>query len=151
MLLRFHQRQAPERFSQTARIGAYSLSLRSAFAFRLLFPYGLSVMSCPVFEALADDTLDHTRGTLYVIYAQPNAIAIAEIELRQIAVQMLLATVLVDALHAALEDRVVALNRIGADYPFALIANVFIVAVLDSFVAGKPLAYIIVVARFISH
>src|SRR5208282_6665109 len=103
MPLRSHQRQVPERFSQTARIGAYSLSLGSAFAFRLLFPYGLSVMSCPIFEALADDALNHARGTLHVLYAQPNAIAIAEIKFRQIAVQMLLATVLVDALHAAIE------------------------------------------------
>jgi hypothetical protein len=35
----------------------------------------------------------------------------AEIKLRQIAMQMLFATVLVDALHAALEDAVEALHR----------------------------------------
>ena len=54
-------------------------------------------------------------GPLNVIYAQPNAIGIAEIKLREIAVQVLLAAMLVDALHAALEDRIVALDGVGAD------------------------------------
>ena len=70
-------------------------------------------MSLPIGEPLADDALNGARGTLYVIYAQPDAVAIAEIELRQIAVQMLLAAMLVDALHAALEDRVVAFDGVG--------------------------------------
>src|SRR2546429_8820318 len=54
-LLRFRHNQAYERSEQTARILACQLSLASSFAFRLLFPYGLSRMSCPVFETLADD------------------------------------------------------------------------------------------------
>ena len=54
-------------------------------------------------EAFAYDPFHGPRGTLNVVYAKPDAIAIAEIELREIAVQMLLAAMLVDALHAALE------------------------------------------------
>jgi hypothetical protein len=99
MPLRFRQRQAFERSPQTARIAACHLSLVSAFAFRLLFPYGLSDMS--VFEALPDNVLHRASGALYVIYAESNTVAIAEIELRQIAVQVFLLAMLIDTLHAA--------------------------------------------------
>jgi hypothetical protein len=44
---------------------------------------------------------------------------------------MLLRAVLIDALHAALEDRIVAFNRVGRNQPFALTANVFFLAVVD--------------------
>ena len=92
-----------------------SVIFGSAFAFRRLFPYGLSVTSCSISEPLADDTFYRAFGALHIIYAKPDAIAIAEIKLRKIAVQMLLAAMLVDAFHAALEDRIVAFNGIGAD------------------------------------
>ena len=107
-------------------------------AFRLL-PYGLSVTSRPIGQPLADDALHGAGGALHVIYAEPNAIAIAEIELRQIAVQMLLAAMLVDALHAALEDRVVAFDGVGADddRSASSYADVFLVAVLDGLVARE--------------
>jgi len=45
-----------------------------------------------------------------ILDAKPGTVSIAEIELGQIAVQVLLAAMLVDALHAAFEDRVIALN-----------------------------------------
>ena len=46
---------------------------------------------------------------------QAHAVAIAEIEFAKIAVQMLLAAMLIDALHAALEDRKVAFDGVGVD------------------------------------
>src|ERR687897_514549 len=96
MPLHFHHSQAHERSLQTVRIVACLVSSGSAFAFRLLFPYGLSRISrCSVREALADDALDRPLGALNVIYAQPNAIT-AEIEFRQVAMQVLLGAVLVD-------------------------------------------------------
>ncbi len=70
-------------------------------------------MSRSIGEPLADDTHKGALGTLHVIYAKPNAVAIAEIEFAQIAVQMALAAMLVNALHAALEDRVIALKGVG--------------------------------------
>ena len=52
-------------------------------------PYGLSVTRRSIGEAFYNDPLHSTCGALHVIYAKLDAIAIAEIELRKIAVQML--------------------------------------------------------------
>ena len=70
-------------------------------------------MSLPVGEPLADDALNGPRSALNVIYAKPDAIGIAEIELGSIAVQMFFAAMLVHALHAALEHRIVILDGVG--------------------------------------
>src|SRR4051794_36929530 len=100
-----HRLQAYERSQQTARIGACHSSLASVFVFRLLFPYGLSVVRRRVGQSLSDDALHGAGGAFCIVYAQPHPIGIAEIELREIAVQMLLAAMLVNPDHAALEDR----------------------------------------------
>jgi hypothetical protein len=96
MLLRFHYTQSSGRFDETARIGP-RLSSVAYFLVFLFFPYGRSAVSRSIGEALPDDTFDCPLGALYVIYAKPHAIAISEIELRQIAVQVLLAAMLIDA------------------------------------------------------
>ena len=57
-------------------------------------------------------------------YAKRNAVAIPKIKLGKITVQMLLAAVLIHALHAALENRVVTFDRVRMDFNRA---NVFIV------------------------
>ena len=122
------------RFSGTARtVFSYS-ALPSFLAWRLL-PYGLSVTRRRIGEAFAYDSLYGARSSLHVIYAEPNAIAIAEIKFRQIAVQMLLTAMLVDAFHAALKNRIVTFDCIGVD---VAITDVFVGAVLDGVVAGKP-------------
>jgi hypothetical protein len=114
----FLRRQYPvrERFAGTAHIDLfYFLALSPSFALRLL-PYGLSVISrCSVSKPLSDDALYRAGSALNVIYAKPNAIGIAEIELREIAVQMLFIAMLVDTLHAALENRIEALDGVGVD------------------------------------
>src|SRR4051812_2196879 len=98
MLLRFHCIQAYERFQQTARIGAYPRSLEFAFVFRLLFPYGLSVTSGPIRETFAHDSFQRQFGAMHVVYAEANAVAIAEIKFREIAMQMLFCAMLIDSL-----------------------------------------------------
>jgi hypothetical protein len=60
---------------------------------------------------LPTNALEGARGPLVVVNAESNALAITKIELGKIAMEMLLAAMLVHALHAALEDRVVALDR----------------------------------------
>ena len=117
----FHcQCQAYERLHETARIEpSYSVWVE-ALALRLL-PYGLSVMRRSIGEALSNNAFNCTPGALYVIYAEPNAIAIAEVKFREIAVRMLFLAMLIDALHAALEDRIVTLDDVGVDdatHPF---------------------------------
>jgi len=79
-------------------------------------------MSRSIGKALSDDAFDGAFGALYVIYAETNAIGTAEIKLAQIAVQMLLCAALIDAFHAALEDRIVAFDGIGMD----VAANIFL-------------------------
>jgi hypothetical protein len=60
----------------------------NAFAFRLLFPYGLSVSRRPISQTLADDASQSAFGTLYIVYAKPNAVAIAEIKLGKVTMQV---------------------------------------------------------------
>ena len=72
MLLRFRRSRAYERFQQTARIVVCPLSSAFAFAFRLLFPYGLSVSRRPISQTLADDASQSAFGTLYIVYAKPK-------------------------------------------------------------------------------
>src|ERR1035438_8928856 len=66
-------------------------------------------------EPFPDNTLQRALGALGVIYAEFDAIAMAEIELCDIAMQMLLGAMLVNAFHAALENAVVSLSRIDTD------------------------------------
>jgi hypothetical protein len=128
MHLRIHHTQASERFAGTARIALFA----SAFyvlvlALCRLLPYGRSLISRSIGETLSNDTFDCALGAFHVIYAEPNAIGIAEIEFAQVAVQMPFAAMLVDTLHAALEDRIVAFNCVGVDDP----THVFADAVID--------------------
>jgi hypothetical protein len=131
MLPRTHRNQAHERFVETARIALFA----SAFYFLVLvlcplLPYGRSLTSCSIGEALSNNSLDCQFCALRVIYAEPDSIAIAEIEFGKVAVQMLLAAMLVDAFHAALEDRIVAFNGVCVDDP----THVFADAVIDGLV-----------------
>ena len=116
MHLQIHRNQASERYLGTARTALFA----SAFyvfvlVLYLLLPYGRSLRSRSIGEAFPNDAFDRALGALYVIYAKPNAIAIAKIEFGKVAVQMAFAAMLVDAFHTALEDRKVAFNGVGVD------------------------------------
>lgn len=52
---------------------------------------------------------------LCVIDAKSHTVVIPEVELDKVAVEVVLCAVLIDALHAALEDGEVALNSVGVD------------------------------------
>ena len=81
-------------------------------------------------EALAHDALEAFRGAFTSLIAKRNAVVVAEIKLGQIAVQCFFAAMLIDALHAALEDREVAFNRVGVD----VAAHVFVWLVVHGLV-----------------
>lgn len=66
-------------------------------------------------EALALTALDRRNGAIRVIVPKRGTVVIAEVKFRQIAMQMLLGTVLVYAAHSALKDRKIAFNRVGRD------------------------------------
>ena len=54
--------------------------------------------------------LHSKRRTVAIIKAKRNAVIEAEIVFSQVAMQMLFATVLIDALHAAFENREIAFD-----------------------------------------
>jgi hypothetical protein len=60
-----------------------------------------------------------------------------EVEFREIAVQMLLGTVLVGAEYSALENLEIAFNRVGRDDGISLASDVFVLLVVDGIVARK--------------
>ena len=49
-------------------------------------------------------------GAGFVVHAKPDAVAIAKIKFREIAVKVLLFAVLIHTLHSVLEDRIIAFN-----------------------------------------
>src|SRR5689334_22152101 len=63
-------------------------------------------------QPLALGALDRLLGALAVFDAECLAHVVAELEFGQIAVQVLLAAVLIDALHPALENREVSLDGV---------------------------------------
>ena len=58
----------------------------------------------PIRETLASRTLHSKRGTFAIVEAKFNAVIETEIIFGKVAMQMLLAAVLINAAHAALED-----------------------------------------------
>lgn len=80
-----------------------------------------------------------------VVHAQRRTVGIPEVELSQIAVQMLLAAVQIDALHAALEDAERAFDGVGVDDGGG-VPDVLALAVVGGLVSGEGLADADVVA-----
>jgi hypothetical protein len=158
MFLRSHRSQASERSFGTARIEPCQSSAVCFLALRL-FPYGLSVTSGAVREALAHDSFRRALGAFHVVHAKPNAIVIPEIEFGQVAVQVFFLAVLVDAFHAALENREVAFGGIGVNgHGLAArkhfdvgIADVLFVTVVDRVMHAEPLSGLGVPASLIGH
>src|SRR5207248_11749774 len=83
--------------------------------------------------------------------SEPDTIGIAEIELRQVAVQVLLGAMLINALHAALEDRIEAFDGIGMNGALALVPDVFLIGVTNGVMTGKFLAYATIQGSLIGH
>src|SRR5436190_4289385 len=83
--------------------------------------------SCLVGETLANDTTEHLVGASRIIAAVRNAVAVAELELGKIPVQVLLGAELIDAAHPALEDGKRALDGVGSH----VTAHIFLVVVHD--------------------
>ena len=82
-------------------------------------------------QAFANDAFERTIRALHVINAQPDPVAVAKIKLGKIAVQVFFLAMLVNAFHAALEDRIVAFDRVAVND-----RTVFRVA--DVFASGVP-------------
>src|SRR3954454_18317655 len=85
-----------------------------------------------------------------IVNAKRDAVVVAELELGQIAAQVLLVAMLVDAFHAALEEPEIAFDGIGMNGGIFK-RNILSYAVIDRIMAGKLLAYLGVVFRLIGH
>jgi len=95
-------------------------------------------------------TFDHGKQLVVALGvgdAKSGAAIVAEIEFRQVAVKMGFTAMLVDANHAAFEDRKYVLNRVRMDRLFALVANVFALRMIGRLVRGVFLAGARVEAR----
>src|SRR3954468_4438643 len=98
-------------------------------------------------QPLANDAPDRTRSTLSVVDTKSNAVAVPEIKFAEITVQMVLGAMLIDALHAPLEDRKISFNGVSMSYP----AHPFLFGMVDGFVSGEPLSDIGIGPQFVSH
>lgn len=109
------------------------------------------MLSCsdgwPECQALADDPAQRAIRPCRVIHAQLDPVAVAEIELGHVAVQVLLRAVLVNALHAALEHAVEPLNRVRVRQAPHILAR----AMTGEIVGGEQLAEGVVLACLIRH
>jgi hypothetical protein len=95
-------------------------------------PSGLP-MSRSLSEPLADYAANCAIGALYIVDAERDPVAVAEIEFGEIAVKVFLADVLIDAVDSALQDREVIFGGIGRD----IAANVFLLRVVHGAVTGE--------------
>ena len=76
-----------------------SLQRRKRFALKR----NVSLVRRSIGQTLADDALGQLVRAVGIVYAERNAVVVAEIELREITVQMLFGTMLVGPAHTALE------------------------------------------------
>lgn len=74
-------------------------------------------------QALTNDLKQRNAHAVGVINPKSNAVVVAEVIFGKVAVQVVLAVVLVDALEAALEDREEALDCIGVRVATAILAG----------------------------
>ena len=99
-------------------------------------------------EPLADRTPQREIGACHIIYAEPHPIGIAEVEFREVPVQMLLCAMLIDAFHATFEHAEIAFDSIGVDgirlaareHHRIGVAHIFILAVTNRRMASKVTA-----------
>jgi len=110
-------------------------------------------------QPLADDAFQSDIGACSIIYAEFDAIGISEIKFTKIAMQMLLAAMLIDALHAALKDGEIAFDSVGVDHIWlsvrkchsVCVADIFIFAMIDGGMPSEVIAELIVGRQFIGH
>jgi hypothetical protein len=77
----------------------------------------------PVHQALAFHAFHGGDGAVNVAAPESGPVIISEVKLGQITVQVLFLAMLIDALHAAFEDRERTFNRIRVDVAASVFAN----------------------------
>jgi hypothetical protein len=104
------------------------------------------LVSRSIGEPLANYPAQRQFSPLGIIHAERNSVIVPEIELGEVAMQVFLADMLIDAVDPAFEDREVSLGGIGG----CIAAHVFLLRVVDSAVTGEPLASFPIHAALVS-
>ena len=112
-----------------------------------VFFFGISFGHLFVSEPFALSATQGADSALFVVYAQSDSVIIPEVELCQVAVQVLLRAMLVDAVHAALEDAEDVLDGVGVH----VAAHILIGAMVHRLVAGEVAQLLIVDGRIVGH
>jgi len=87
---------------------------------------------------------------LRIVNPVGDTVVVAELELGDVAVQVLLAAVLIDALHAALEDGEVAFDRVRVD-GLVVAVHVLACAVMNEIMTREVSGKLGVLRRLIRH
>ena len=96
-------------------------------------------VNSPIGDALAADARQGASGSAAIVNAVRNTVAIAELKLGEAAMQVLLAAMLIHALHAVLEDGECSLDRVRVDSAIGRV-DVLADAVKGRAMLGKRLA-----------
>lgn len=107
-------------------------------------------MSRLISQPLALHALQQNLGALGIVNAVRGAVGIAEIELGQVTVQMVMPAVLVNTFHAALENRKETFNGVGMNGLIEVV-NVAANAVNGGAVVAKEPTNAAVLSGLISH
>lgn len=94
-------------------------------------------MSCFISEPTTLRAFKGAGRAGNIVDAKLFAMAIAEIKLREVTVQVGLADVLINAVHAAFQDRKEALDGVGADDPITFVPDIFVFGVVDGAMRGE--------------
>lgn len=105
------------------------------------------LVSPPIGQALSFDPLKGFCCALCVVYAKRGALVVTEIELGEVAAQMLLADMVIDAIDPALEDREIVLDGVGV----RVASHVFLDTVVDALVARELIAHQAVLPGIVGH
>ena len=104
--------------------------------------------SCLIGKPLALCAFDRGFGAVHVVNTERDPIVVTEIKFREITVQVVLATMLIDALHTALEHAVEAFNSVRMD---VAVAHILASAVRSEVVGREVLVKMGVLASFVRH
>ena len=98
---------------------------------------GFTATSRSVGQPLTLDAQERLLSPHNVVNAEPHPVVHAEIKLGEVAVQVPLVDVLVDAHQAALEEAEIALGGVGVDAPVVAVPSK-LAAVIDRLVLPNP-------------
>jgi hypothetical protein len=83
-------------------------------------------VSCCIGQSATNDAAKCILAALSVLNAEGGAVVVTELKLRDVAVQMLLGAMLIDALHAALENRKAAFDSVRVNAATAILTGTMI-------------------------